>query len=117
MAWLKTGGRAVPFARATRGLLGNAASRRREGGRVRTGNMPSLDARSLAQPSCLPKEDQRGERGKKTTRQRHPSSHDGPAYGGKVGTDEGGRLEPAKPAGSVRRGRRLLHTSDHIQAL
>lgn len=38
-------------ARATRGLLGNAASRRREGGRVKTGNRPSLDARTVGQPT------------------------------------------------------------------
>ena len=72
------------IARATRGLLGNAASRRREGGRVRTGNRPSLDARSLAQPCYLPKENHRPQREKNKKEikgQRHPSSHDVPDWG------------------------------------
>ena len=70
-------------ARATRGLLGNAASRRREGGRVRTGNRPSLDARSLAQPCYLPEEQHRppeGEREKDTKGEHHTSSHGVPDW-------------------------------------
>ena len=39
-------GLVVSSARATRGLLGNAASWRREGGQVRNENRPSLDAPS-----------------------------------------------------------------------
>jgi hypothetical protein len=40
---------AGPLALGTRGLLGSAASRRRKGGRVRTEDRPSFDARSRSQ--------------------------------------------------------------------